>query len=41
MCKNKDFCGIEMLSEINNILHFNQYMKLDKMPHTFMLTLNL
>ena len=41
ICKNKDFCGIVMLSEIDNILRFNQYMKLDKMPHTFMLTLNL
>ena len=32
VCKNKDFCGILMSSEKDNILEFNQYMKLDKMP---------
>ena len=26
VCKNKDLCGITMLSEKNNILQFNQYM---------------
>ena len=31
ICKNKDFCGIIMPSEKNNILEFNQYMKSDKM----------
>ena len=30
--KNKDFCGILMLLEKDNMLEFNQYMKLDKMP---------
>ena len=29
--KNKDFCGILIPSEKNNILVFNQYMKSDKM----------
>ena len=29
--KNKDFCGIVMLTEKNKILKFNQYMKSDKM----------
>ena len=33
ICKTKDFCGIVMPSEKNNILEFNQYMKLDKMPY--------
>ena len=33
ICKNKDFCGIAMLSEKDNILEFNQYMKLDKIPY--------
>ena len=33
ICKNKDFCGIVMPSEKNNILEFNQYMNSDKMPH--------
>ena len=33
MCKNKDFCGIVMPSEKDNILEFNQYMKSDKMPY--------
>ena len=27
VCKNKDFCKIEMPSEKYNILEFNQYMK--------------
>ena len=27
VCKNKDFCGIVTLSEKDNILKFNQYMK--------------
>ena len=31
--KNKDFCGIAMSSEKDNILEFNQYMKSDKMPY--------
>ena len=29
-CKNKDFCGIVIASEKENILEFNQYMKSDK-----------
>ena len=33
ICKNKDFCRIAMPSEKDNILEFNQYMKLDKIPH--------
>ena len=33
MCKNKDFCGVEMPSERNKVLKFNQYMKSDKMPY--------
>ena len=33
ICKNKDFCGIAMPSEKNNILEFNQYMKSNKMPY--------
>ena len=32
VCKNKDFCGIVMSSEKDNILEFNQYMKSDKLP---------
>ena len=31
--KNKDFCGIVMPSEKENILEFNQYIKLDEMPY--------
>ena len=31
VCKDKDFCGILMPSEKDNILGFNQYMKSDKM----------
>ena len=34
VCKNKDFCGIAMPSEKDNILEFNQYMKSDKMSYT-------
>ena len=34
-CKNKDFCGIVMLSGKDNILEFNHYMKSDKMPCIF------
>ena len=33
VCKNKDFCGIVMPSEKDNILDFNQYIKSDKMPY--------
>ena len=33
VCKNKEFCGIVMPSEKDNILEFNQYMKSDKMPY--------
>ena len=37
VCKNKDFCGILISSEKDNILelnrYFNQYMKSDKMPY--------
>ena len=33
VCKNKDFCGIVMPSEKDNILEFNQYIKSDKMPY--------
>ena len=33
VCKNKDFCGITMPSEKDNILEFNQYMKSDKIPY--------
>ena len=33
VCKNKDFCGIVMPSENDNILEFNQYMTSDKMPY--------
>ena len=33
VCENKDFCGIAMPSEKDNILEFNQYMKSDKMPY--------
>ena len=31
--KNKDFCGIVMLSEKDKILEFNQYLKSDKMQY--------
>ena len=33
ICKNKDFCGIAMPSEKDNILEFNQCMKSDKMSY--------
>ena len=33
VCKNKDFGGIAMPSEKDNILEFNQYMSSDKMPY--------
>ena len=33
VCKNKDFCGIVMPSDKNNISELNQYMKSDKMPY--------
>ena len=32
--KNKDFCRVVILSEKDNILVFNQYMKSDKIPYT-------
>ena len=38
LCKNKYFCGIVMLSEMSNILEFNQYMKSDKCHTLLMLT---
>ena len=41
VCKNKDFCRIVMTSENDNILEFNQYIKLDKCHTLIMLTLNL
>ena len=31
--KSKDFCGIVMPSEKDNILEFSQYMKSDKIPY--------
>ena len=31
--KNKDFCGIVLPSEKDNILELNQYMKSDKMSY--------
>ena len=33
-CKNKGLWGTIMPSEKNNILEFNQYIKLDKTPYT-------
>ena len=33
MVINKDFCGIVMLFQKENILQFNQFMKSDKMPY--------
>ena len=33
VCKNKDFCGILMYPEKDNILDFNQNIKSDKMPY--------
>ena len=32
VCKTKDFCGIAMPSEKDNILKFNKYRKSDKIP---------
>ena len=32
VCRTNDFCGILMLSEKDNMLEFNQYMKSDKVP---------
>ena len=32
-CKNKDFRGIVIQSEKDNILEFNQYMKSQKIPY--------
>ena len=32
-CKNKDFCGIVMPPQKDNLLQFNQYVKSDKMPY--------
>ena len=32
MRKNKNFCGILMPSEKDNILEFSQYMNSDKIP---------
>ena len=31
VCKNYNFCGIVMLSQKDNLLQFNQYIKRDKM----------
>ena len=33
ICRNEDFCRVEMPSEKNNILKFNQYAKFEKMPY--------
>ena len=41
VCKNKDFCGIAMSSEKDNISEFIHYMKSDKMPCIIMLIFNL
>ena len=35
VCKNKDFCGIAIPSEKDNILGFNQYTKSNKMSYIF------
>ena len=32
-CEYKNFCGIAMSSQKDNILKFNQYMKSNKMPY--------
>ena len=32
VCKNKDFCSVEIPSDDNKILEFNQYRKFDKAP---------
>ena len=39
-CKNKDFCGIVMSSEKDNILEFNQCMNSNEIPDIIMLILN-
>ena len=33
VCKNKDFCGIVMPPEKDNVLEFNQYMKSNKISY--------
>ena len=33
VCKNKDFRGIVMSSEKDNLLKFNQHINSDKMPN--------
>ena len=33
VCKNKDFCGIALASEKDNVSEFNQYTKSNKMPY--------
>ena len=33
LCKNKDFCAIVMLSEKDNILELNLYIKSDKIRY--------
>ena len=33
VCKNKDFCGIVIPWENDNIIEFNQYMKSNKIPY--------
>ena len=33
MCENKDFCGIVIPSEKDNVLEFNQYVKSNKITH--------
>ena len=35
VCKNKDFCGIAMSSENDNLLKFNQHINSDKMPNHY------
>ena len=32
-CKSKDFCGIVLTTQKNDILHFNRYMILDKISY--------
>ena len=33
ICENKDFCGIVLPTQMNNILELNQCMKSDKMAY--------
>ena len=40
VCKNKDFCGILMPSEKNNILEFNQYVKTVKISYIIYADIN-